>query len=807
MIDFLIAEVKESFLPGHKLYILFSFINNYKEDFFKLLTFIVISFLLGLIYLFLQKFTITILIKNQLIILIKKISRNKEVLFSLILFLLIVFTYRNLFKTYFQGDEWYFAQIYLPFTKSWSLLFSSIPYSIMNLNTISGGGHLTPISNFLFPLSFKIFGFNYWMYALASIVLHTLNTVLIAFLCWKLFPKFKRYGYYAALFFAVSQVHSEAITWVFFYHMSLLSVTFFLLAFLKLIDIQKKIIVSKKEIFFFIVLSTAALLTKETTVILFPTFLIYILLTSKKRIITIYQLASFRALLVVGLFFIPFRLLIPQLIPKAEIVNPAPEVLFNVPLTIFRIITYPLKTLSEVFFSPITIHSWIESLTPLAYPYFAIEQEVRGTNYLMFIQTVGSDLFIYSLSVALLFTIILLFLKWKKNLEIKTNIIIAVTIILISPLPLLMVALYAPAFAYVTFFDSRHLYIPSIGAAILFSIAITSLQSSKKNIHKMLIFVPGLILFGWVILNYSLIQQDLIKKEVFGKERTTLLNTIISSLPKDQKKIVIYIDSNSSYYGFADLMPPFQTNFGQVLTDILYHQNQLPKELLDTSYLTKKGITAQGFKKFEDYAFGYFLSINKVHRLIEQGQINIEDVYSFMWDGKTIRAENNTDTTRKRLIDLQKESAKYKDWQKIVFSELNMSFKIPKEAQIIPDIGRGNNSDHLAITTFQKEDDLYIMRIIKRTGTKGIYEDISDLNDSTGNIIGNNFYYRTVKMISGETTTIKVTSNGSYTKYFIPTIFPDKIIELSALNFPAKIGGINPEAETILSLIQYPEIE
>jgi hypothetical protein len=797
MIDFLTSEVKDSFLPGHKLHSLllalndsYIWISNNMQDIFL--------FVLFIGYLIIQKYKPfrSIFTEKR----IKSLEKYNLLFFAIFLLFLIFYTYRELFQTYFQGDEWYYAQLFLPYSKSWSGLFESIKYSILNLNEISGGGHLTPIANFIFPLSFMYFGFNFALYAFTSLVLHFINSLLVTLVAWKLFSN-KTIAATAGIFFALVQNHSESFTWVFFFGMANLAVTFFLLAFLLLINLTKQQVPKKTHIFAFFILILAALFTKETTVVLFPIFFFYLLLSKKIKS------KIFLTLITTSLIYFPIRFITPMLLPKSTIVNTSAAPIFDLSLTIFRALTYSMKSITEVFISMPKIIEYVEYLTPLAYPYFAVEEKVRGTNYLMFTQTAGSDMIIYVFS--LVFIIIWLYLvsKYKNNNLFYPNILLSAFIIVISSIPLLMIAFISPAAAYVTFIDSRHLYLPSIGASFLFAIVIYHLAfNTNKHISKYGGLIVLMLIIFWGQNNYNLIQDDMRKKVTFGKERTTLLNEVLGDLKTVPDKLVVHIDSDSVYYGFGDLMPPFQTNFGQVVADHLYQRNQIPVELLDTSYLTKRGIVAQGYREYNGRGFGYFISLHKVARLVEQGKITPEDMYSYKWEGKEIKASDVTTQNRKKVQEIVQKLSVYKDWKKITFEDINLSIKIPPTSILTDE--KINDPTILAQQSFTNANKKYNFIILKRTevASKGQYEDISDFKDSTGSIIGSNFYVHTIPLISGEQYIVKTTSLGPKTQMYIPTIFPDKIIQLT-IDEPAQKDKKILEAETILSLIQYPEVE
>src|SRR5258708_1445935 len=497
--------------------------------------------------------------------------------FFLFLGIIVFFYWQSLFA-FFQADEWYYFTQILPLTNTWYGPFVYAYKSVVESFDISSGAHLTPISNFLYALSVQLFAFTYWPYALSAIVIHAINTYLIYLLIRLLVPDKKKIAVIAGLFFAISYAHQQAITWVMTYLWTELAATFFLLWLLYLFKSFRKDTFFKKNVYLSFIFLLLALLTKESSFI--ALILLPIIFLFKNYFIEPFKAIRFtnvkiflkenlytRLYIILLLIYVPYRLLIPKFFlcvnmyftrAPAPVQNP-----LDTSLLIFRAITYPLRAVVGVFIPPEWIMSWIENLTPLAYPTYAVEKAGRGLSFLTFTQSAGSDLIIYPLAVIFLFIIFISL----KNFAIKDKysfrlLLLGFIILVFSVEPLLLVATYAPWWGYSTFIDSRHLYITSIGAAILFSLAVTGLANriSKKNTSIIII-----LFIIWGGIQYFLLQNALKSQLLTATQRRTIVDKITQTVPANAKKKIILIESNMGYYGF-DVMPPFQTHLGQILS-------------------------------------------------------------------------------------------------------------------------------------------------------------------------------------------------------------------------------------------------
>lgn len=162
--------------------------------------------------------------------------------------LLIFFTFRDLFGSYFEADEWFHFTYYLPLTNQPGGFLTALASTFTNTGPLSGGQHIIPIASSIYFLNTKFFGLNYAPYALMSLTLHSINSFLIFLLLRVFLHKRKAtnkniFALFGGVFFAFSPVHTHAIAGAApFYGQNVLSVTFFILSILifKLAFIRKQ---------------------------------------------------------------------------------------------------------------------------------------------------------------------------------------------------------------------------------------------------------------------------------------------------------------------------------------------------------------------------------------------------------------------------------------------------------------------------------------------------------------------------------------------------------------------------------------
>lgn len=705
---------------------------------------------------------------------------------------------------YFQGDEWFYFSQLLPYTKVWYGPFSVIYNSLVDTQKISGGAHLTPISFFLYYLNILFFRFTYWPYALCALFLHITNSFLIFLFIRQLFPKKGVIAWVGGIFFACSFIHYQAVVWVMTYIWTGLAVTFFLLCLIQLLNYLKNN--SIKSVTLSSVFLLCALLTKESTVVLFVMIPLVIFLKKgfyiKRIFFFTYGLCAF--------VYVMVRFILPVVFIKIGLSTPPSTVnKLDVGLSLFRIIIYPLKMLVEVFV-PDKIILWIaEFITPLSYPSYAAEKAIRGTNYLTFVQGAGSDMVIYAIAMIFLAVISIVFYQSvrNKNFESRNALVIGFFIIVLTAVPLVSIATYSPGWGYVTFIDSRHIYLASVGGSVLFAMAIYALAHFISLFVKNIIFINSFLLLLcilslWLIPNFIFLQNQFTFLNTLAMQRKKVIEYLSLTLPPLDKEQTIVMKSDTGYYGFGPI-PPFQTNFGQVLEILYFDKNMLPKEFMQSDSLTKAGLNGEGVETYHDKTFGYFIQDKTAVQAVLDKKIQPQNVYSFYWHGKDNEIGSDTAAFQDVLNQRLKYDVQYANWKLVKINSYQLSFRIPPDFKLIPEESVSADVPYRSIIFSENNPQQYELFLHKKNLNKGTFEDVSFLQNSDGEIIGTDFYYRNIILNDGEELVTKLPSKGNSMQYFIPTILTDYIIEFRVLDNRAEFDKKDTLAETMISFVRY----
>ncbi len=740
---------------------------------------------------------------------IQRSLQSKKEVFIIYTILTFLFYFR-IFQTYFQSDEWHFFQVFLPYTHSWlGVLQSGIDIVIHPEKfTIP---HATPLSIIFWTTSMKLFGLHVTPHFILSLAIHILNSYLLYIFTFKLTKNYL-ISFIAGLFFTISANQYQSVVWIGTYLITSTAATFTLLSFISLLDhLEKQTSVWKVALF-----TIAALLTKESTLLIIPAGLTLIFMYSKKPqkiqnilpyLFKLIQTRSIQFFIILTVIYLPIRILVVALFNNKLVHAPtlsAADPAFAPFLVLFRLVTYPLKMLVELFLPYPLVPAVVEFLTPLAYPAYGAEKAVRGTNFLLFTQSAGIDLLIYPL--ATMFVTVLIVLCAKKYDPYKQVLVFAITIIIFASWPLIMVASFAPAAAYVSFFDSRHMYLPAVGGSLLFAYLVHAVFAYLQSKNTFFIPQPILkrigicILLCWSGAQFFFLQSLMQKYVENGRDRRELTSVIMKEVKKKGKSGIFYIKSDSVYYGYGDLMPPFETNFGQVLTVYLNQQKLLPDSFLDTSYLLSKGLNGQGVKKQNGAVFGYFINTTKVIEALEKHRLSPQDVYAFEWKGKEHSTFVISDEVRHQLAEKIKERARYASWKTHKMPELTFRMKTPPDSKLTQlNTTDPNTQKAYRLQTIDKTYEIYFK---KRIFHVGIYEDVSLMQNADGALIGEDFYYRTINMKDNTSTLAKIPTKGEHLIYFLPALLPETIIQIDVPDSsPLDTNTAEEELEEIISLI------
>lgn len=525
-----------------------------------------------------------------------------------------IITFWKLPSTFFQQDEWAIFGYHLYWDKANLNWFE-------RLFTYEQFTHITPLSNFFGYLQNRFFGLNFFYYAYFSIFIHLLNAFLVFYL-GKLLFKRRLIGFIAGLIFLIDSIPHKAITWtattmatagsVFFILISLIFLTKYTLYY------PKKIYILFSIFFFLISLG----FSESSLFMLFFIPIFWLIFYGVK------DFKKFSKILIpiigAGTFYVLPRLIL-TIINSQNTVMPTDLSQPTLGAYIYRVFTLPLKAVSQSFIPPDYIIKFADKLMLLGYPdYFA-----PGGNINPFVsQTIGSDLISYVIAILIFSICLFLYKLSKKNKQELEGKLIPASIIFISlsSLPFIFI----PGIAgYFSLFDGRHLYLTHIFKSILLvDIFLMIYLIGKKKILYFCLFI--LLLFS--LVNILRIRKDIETEVERGILRQSILNKAQEIYPKLPEKVIVYAESDTSYYGLplTETILPFQSGFGQTLLLWYYKKGEnFPACFFKGEFLYQ--ITEEGYRECDGRGFGYFRRLDKLKKAFKENKLTKDNIIGFSY--------------------------------------------------------------------------------------------------------------------------------------------------------------------------------
>ncbi|MFZ5801148.1 MAG: hypothetical protein ACOY3D_07245 [Candidatus Omnitrophota bacterium] len=567
-------------------------------------------------------------------------------LYCLIITLTVWAAYAGLVKSFFQQDEWFsFGQLIS--MQAGGLVGYFKHYFQISLL------HLTPLSSVFFYLPFKFFGLNPAPYAVVSISLHTLNSLLVFWLIYRL-TRDNFFALVSSLLFAGNRLSHQAITWFAAYTGSLGAALFMLCSLIAYVNFLGN---GKRSAYYFsLVCLIIGLLFKETIVFLFLLLpLLMRILTAEKYRSIIKQNLS---LLLTAAVYLSYRFVVIALASfnwgaqKGAMVTTQLSLVSEFSRLGFifeflrRLFTVPLKILAQSFFSQGFIIRSAEELLGWLYP--PIIHLKHTTAYDITTQTFGCDVISYIIA-GILIIVFRLLKKYfmRRNLFLQSKLLeFSFLLIILSALPFIFIPGKWGKFSLA---ESRYLYIPVLGAAI-FLAQIIFLVGSKIKIKKsfsriiILLFVAPFLLTHILLIRNRVLPRDLKEAAV----RKKIIYQIKNTYPALPQKSVFYVESDTAYYGLPKPTLPFQSGFGYTL--MVIYRDYLDPRLFRNDLLFRE-LYAQGYSIEGGSGFGYFLDYDRLQKLINtpESRLGPESVYAFRWRGASEELIDITSLVRLKL--------------------------------------------------------------------------------------------------------------------------------------------------------------
>lgn len=543
-------------------------------------------------------------------------------LYALIIVVLGLFTFGKLPFTFFQQDEWAIFGNYLYWQKAHLNWFERLFYGQYT--------HFIPLSNLFSFTQFKLFGVEFYPYAISSILLHLLNSFLVFYLGWLLFKK-RILASIAGFLFLINSISHQAVTWIATAPGTQGSVFFVLLCLILFTKYMFDKSGGRRYFYFSLLFLITSLFFKETSVFIFLFLPLYglIMKSNKSKKIAVY-------LIVLGVVYASLRAIIP--IIEAQ---PAPAILeLTQPdflVYLYRAFVMPLRVLAQSIVPVEYIIKASNFFIKTAYPQF-VAIDNAPNPYI--VESIGADVVSFGIAAVLLIGALGLFIYFKKDKKEQNAriLILSITAVGLSSLPFIFVPGKA---GFLSLLDSRHFYLTGIFTSVLISNVLFGLYeifNRKRIILLILIFIFSIL----SVSHISKIRSDISKQIAVSHLRQSILGDILSKYPTLPKRVVFYIPSDSLFYGVGENILPFQSGFGQTLL-VWYdmHGENFPACFFKDQFLYV--LLSVGYRECEGRGFGYFRKLENLKVTVEENNLPVESIIGLRYNSSTHQLSDITD--------------------------------------------------------------------------------------------------------------------------------------------------------------------
>lgn len=578
----------------------------------------------------------------------------------LILIGVTAYSYYPSLQSYFEGDEWVFFRYYAPEVMDPWWFVRGFINTFTDPKIISL--HTTPLSYMLFVIQYRLFGLSFTPYIIFSVVTHILTSLTLAYFV-QLVTKNRTLATVSAIVFAGLSTHAQAITWTNTNIYTQLSVLTGLWSLISLKKLKTHAVVAHFKPMLLIVV---AMWFKETAIIFVP--LLIIMARRQGRLKQILPGLAISVAILAGSFA-----LVQANSPISSDTSPSSSHQLLDLLTsddmnmhLFYLITIPLKTFSQTLIDHTTITDLSVYITDHHFPYFNQEKAIRGTTYLSFIQAVMPEMVSYAL------TGFLLLLGTSINPKFKLYKKLALTGWIVGTLPIFALILKIPWWGYTSFIDSRHLYhltpfMALFAALVILSLAQSFADKTKTKASDVVAVIVVALLWIYTTKTHQFITT--MQEDMDFTDRKHIIETLQTDVDPVPDKLVLYTESNKSYYGFANWMLPFPIPFTHIMP-VIFHEAYHPGGIHYPAYFTgseylqenKEGLIAQDYKEVDGYGLGYYLDYPRMIKAIEKNSLDPEVIVAYRYDGDEHTFTNITDEIRQRVVSTLADRQVFKDW-------------------------------------------------------------------------------------------------------------------------------------------------
>lgn len=553
----------------------------------------------------------------------KKILTHADFPFLIISAIVVLLTYWQLSFTFYQQDEWMNVGHFLV-----EGVFSQIDTAPLYL-LVFGGMRILSLPFHIF--AYYLFPMQIWPFVLFSLFFHTLNSFLVYLISKKISSE-TFIAFVASVFFAVSGIASQAVTWA-GASTTTLPAAFFtflsILLFLRYIDAYRK-----KDIILTFVFAVAAFLFKESSIILLLIFPVLYILSARKKKINIKVFLPFLLYFGAAVGVRIFDLLTSTTNPVGKYATDGSSMIDRL---MYFSWMYPLSAISQYFIPPRNIFDLALKFQTVNYPFVLTSNQ----QALVAERIVGELLSI----IASFITIITFLVIWPKIKSYHKTVIFAFMFLAISILPFIIIE---RGNAYL---ESRYYYLGTLGAGILLGVFTNFLLTTSKAIKvipKKLQYIPVFLFLGAVFyFQFLSVHRDFDLQVELASVRKSFIADLKNQVSDLPEKPVFLIEGNQAHY-VSNQFVPFQQGMGYTLMVLYYDTGRIPPKLLIQNFLWNLG--EEGYKEAPGKGFGYFADREKLNDLFAKGIINPHQIIALEYNSKNKSLVNKTLEFRREFI-------------------------------------------------------------------------------------------------------------------------------------------------------------
>ncbi len=525
-----------------------------------------------------------------------------------------------IFLGFFQQDEWFAFSEYIRISKNLGDLINN--FFAFNVT------HYVPLGRLAGYLEYQLFKLNYLPYAIFGLILHIGIAIAIYFLIKRIFEN-KVIGIISAFIFIFADYGYQVISWPTGNLANQLSIIVSLGSLIVFFRFLKE---EKTKLFwisYFLLL--LSLTFKESAIAFFLFLPILFFMYSKDSLKKkhFYPLVIF----VTGIFYGLFRVVMILVTNNVAETAVGSHSKFSL---VYNLLTFPIKAIVQTII-PINLEISLAKKLSLLFP-INVRGEVGTTTYDIFLQKrilEGLTFILFTIIIA----IIVVLYKKIQNKEIKKIILFGAFFIIFNSF---IYALSPERSGIIPIIDSRNLYFLTVGSSIIVGTFIYLLMKRKRIIGNIFLF----IFFG---INMFYLKQDITVIQEYSNVRETILNQIKEDHPILPNPVIIYTESDSSFYGLpeSDRILPFQSGFGKTLLVWYDRENKFPTGFFADNILWP--IQSEGYKEIDGVGFGYYRDFEKLAKFVKENNFNKNSIISYSFNSEVNSLKDITTQIQGRL--------------------------------------------------------------------------------------------------------------------------------------------------------------